>query len=119
METNFIKIRTRLILDPRNDIEKKHESEIYNFSSNFRNNINIIEEEFRSQIIMQINDLIGLHNWAITFVQVSRTQPFYFADIYADDLQDFNTIRQLVSVKLDSFNLSFYYIGTIEKYLNK
>ena len=34
METNFIKVRTRLILDPRIDIEKKHNSEINNFSSN-------------------------------------------------------------------------------------
>jgi hypothetical protein len=118
MGTNFIKVRTRLILDPRNDIENDYESEIYNFSSNFWNKINIIEEDFRSQIIIQINNLIGFHNWAIIFVQVSRTEPFYFADIYADNLQDFNIIREFVSDKLSSINLSFYYTGTIEDYLN-
>ncbi len=118
METNFIKVRTRLILDPRIDIEKKHNSEINNFSSNFINKINILEEDLRSQIIIQINDLIGLHNWAITFVQVSSTEPFYFADICADNLQDFNIIREFVSDKLSSINLSFYYIGTIKDYLN-
>lgn len=118
MRTDFIKIRTRLIIDPNKDIHLQNSDGTFKPSSNFFDKVFESEEDLRSQIVVQINDSLGLHNWAVAFVQVSIQEPFYFADIYSENYQNFTTIQNIISERLNKIKFSFYYRGTIDEYLN-
>jgi hypothetical protein len=106
--TNYIKIRTALNLNPSVDLTSN------GFSQPFRERLYEHEEQFREQIIIPINDAIGLHNWAILF---SQSIPSYFCDIYVDNKEHYSSVVAIVTNKIRDVEFQFFYKGTVDDYL--
>ena len=89
------------------------------FNDKFLERLYEVEEEFRSKLILPINDVIGSHNWAIHFIEHPTDNPTYFADIYADNAEDCNKIIGIIKNTIDDIQFSYYYKGNIDNYLKE
>ncbi len=118
MDNNYIKIRTRLIIDPYLDIQKNNHDGTFKPSEYFLEKIFSSEEDLRSMILTQINEIVGLFGWAIIFEQFSLIEPIYIANIYSKNIEDFESIKNVLKERIDAFNLKYVYKGNIELYLN-
>ena len=47
------------------------------FTKEFKERLNDMDELVRSKIIIPINEAIGLHNWAVSFIQNSFHHPAF------------------------------------------
>ena len=106
--TDYIKIRTAMALNPSFDLTPN------GFRQEFKEKLIDHEEQFRQQIIIPINDAIGLHNWAILF---RLTPPLYLCDIYADDKAHFPKIASIVKSRIIDVEFQIFYQGTVDDYL--
>jgi hypothetical protein len=108
--TDFIKVRTLLTVDRRVDLT----SDGLRFSQSFKDRLNDTDELVRSRIIIPINEAVGLHNWAVTFVENSNQ---FFSDIYAEDRNQYETIVSIISSRLIEIEIElFSYKGRISEY---
>jgi hypothetical protein len=111
-DTDFIKVRNFLSIDRRTDIT----SDGLHFSQEFKDRLSDIDELVRSKIIIPINEKVGLHNWAVTFVQNSSQ---FFCDIYSSDKTHFDMIVSIISNRLTDMDIElFEHKGTISDYKN-
>jgi hypothetical protein len=72
------------------------------------------EEEFRSKIILDINELVG-EEWHVMFTPFLTGE--YFADIYALTESDAIQIYNIIQNKITNFKFKFYYKGIINSLL--
>lgn len=111
-KTNFIKIRVFLLNSPlitSNGIlqeRNRKEEEYYN-----------PEEQIREKIILSINDKIGLHNWAIKFIEEPEPPRKFAALLYADNENDALIIKNILFDKLGNDLKNCYYKGTVNDYI--
>jgi hypothetical protein len=111
--TNFIKIRAGLT-------KGLHPYQITStglkFSDEFMDRLTDVEEQFRSALIVPINEEIGLHNWAIKFIEHPTPHAKFFADIYTDNPDDFYKIVGIIKSRIEDIEFSYYYKGNIATY---
>jgi hypothetical protein len=112
--TNFIKIRAFLTkgLHPMEITSKG-----IKFNDDFMERLADEEEKFRSLIILPINEEVGLHNWAISFIEHPTVMPTFFADIYTNDPDDFYKIVRIIKQYITDVEFSYYYKGNIATYI--
>jgi len=109
--TDYIKIRTALTLNPSFDLTSN------GFSPKFKDRLIDYEEQFRNQIMMPINESVGLHNWAILFTEVPQSTPKFFCDIYTDDQTHYTRIVAIVTNRIRDVEFHFFNKGTVNDYL--
>ncbi|PZQ94734.1 MAG: hypothetical protein DI539_30840 [Flavobacterium psychrophilum] len=109
MRTDFIKVRTHLNTGLRYDSNGK-------FTQEFRNSLYEHDEDFRSKVIIPINELVGLHNWAIDFVEVPGIG--FFADIFADSESNYYAIRSIISAKIPDTDFEYFFKGNVSSSLS-
>lgn len=110
-DTDFIKIINHLTINRPANLTSDGL-----FTKEFKERLNDMDELVRSKIIIPINEAIGLHNWAVSFIQNSDR---FFCEIYADNETHFNTIQSIISYKLTDMDIElFTYKGTISDYKN-
>ena len=109
-DTDFIKVRNFLTINRRTDITSDGL-----FSQEFKERLTDMDELVRSKIIIPINEVVGLHNWAVTFVQ-NHNQ--FFCDIYSEKIH-YDVIVSIISNRLTDMDIElFEYKGTISEYKN-
>jgi hypothetical protein len=111
--TNYIKIRTALALNLSFDLT----SNGVGFSQAFKDKLTDYEEQFRSQIMIPINEIVGLHNWAILFSEVPQSPPKFFCDIYTDDKNHYSNVVAIVTNRIRDVEFYFFYKGTVNDYI--
>jgi hypothetical protein len=109
--TNYIKVRVGLCFVTGSAEEM--------YTDTFRNKLYTTEEQIRSSIILSLNESIGLHNWAIQFVQLTPDSKTYFADIWADRYEDYATIFYIIRDCLPDYKLTPFYQGTVSQLLKR
>jgi len=114
--TYFIKVRAGLTkgLHPKIITSKGIE-----FNESFVERLYEVEEELRSKVILPINEAVGLHNWALTFIEHPTEKPIFFADIYAPDSNAFIQIILIIKSTIKDIEFSYYHKGDINTYLNR
>jgi len=117
--TDFIKIRTALVLNPNIDVTSRGIDGRPTFTPEFMEKLYDYEEEFRKLIILPINEAVGLHNWAIQFIQHPTEKPRFFADIYVDNSEDCPKIVSTIQNIIQDIHFSYYYKGTVGNYINE
>lgn len=108
MRTDFMKVRAHL------NKGLKYDSHGH-FAQSFVNTLYEEDEKFRSAVIVPINEQIGLHNWAIDFIECPGV--CFFVDIYADSVDDARKIRRIVEQRVPDIEFEFFHKGTIADYL--
>ena len=112
--TDFIKIRTSLHFG-------LYPMEITNngvkFNDNFIDRFIDVEEEFRSKIMLPINEAVGLHNWAIMFTEHPTENPKFFADIYCDNKEHYPVIAGIIRATIEDIEFSYWYKGDVATYI--
>lgn len=112
--TNYIKIRTGLhkglehVPSPDGKIK---------FSDAFMQRLYDEEEGFRAKIMIDINEKVGLHNWAIQFIEHPTEKPTFFADIWVDNQEDYPIIIGIIRSIITDIEFSYYYKGTVDSYI--
>lgn len=87
------------------------------FNDAFMERLTEVEEFMRSRIILPINEAVGLHNWAVRFVEHPTSTPTFFADIYAETQEAFQTIAAIIAEELLDISFSYYHKGTVKDYV--
>lgn len=73
--------------------------------------------KFREPIIVDINNAVGLFNWAIQFSQLDEVGYLYEGMIYCEP-EHFITIESIIRSKMNHIKFhGFRYGGTIDAYL--
>lgn len=108
MRTDFIKVRVHL------NRGIKYNAQGY-FDQSFKDLLNEEDERFRSRIIIPINESVGLHNWAINFVENPGVG--FFVEVFADNREVAGRIFSIASARIEDANLMFWYCGNIDRYL--
>ncbi|HKC34704.1 MAG TPA: hypothetical protein VKB95_01540 [Chitinophagaceae bacterium] len=67
-------------------------------------------------IFRSINEEVGLHNWAISFIEHPADNPKFFADIYTDNPDDFHKVVGIIKSKITDVEFSYYHKGNINAY---
>ncbi len=116
--TDFIKIRINLVLDPDNDIDFDSINGL-NFKDEFYDKIYEKEDSVRSEIILPINDLAGLHSWAIRLIQSPERKNKFHAHIYLDNQNNYQQVVEIITKGLKDFELTFSFMGDVDSYLAK
>ena len=116
--TDFIKIRASLVLNPNIDVTSRGIDGRPTFSQEFMEKLYDYEEEFRRLLILPINEAVGLHNWAIRFVQHPTPMPTFFADIYTDSKENYLRIANIIGNIIQDVNFSYYHKGTLSEYIS-
>jgi len=112
--TNFIKIRTSLY----KGLEHVHSPDgKIKFGNSFMQRLHDTEEEFRSKLIVEINDKVGLHNWAIQFIEHPTEEPKFFADIWVDNTDHYPLIIGIIRSIIPEIEFMYYYKGNIDSYI--
>lgn len=111
-QTNYIKIRVALELNPNIDLTSD------GFSKEFRQRLYKYEESFREQIIIPINEEIESNDWAIRFIEAPEELPFQ-CDIYANNVDDYEKIARIIRERISEMNFQFTYKGKVVNYLNR
>ena len=112
--TNFVKIRVHILVDHDkhfmfDDGEIKWNPAALEYFYN-------ADAKFRDPIISFINDSVGLHNWAIRFIEFYKGQ--YEVYIYCDNEDDFYKIDSIILDKLKNYTFRFIAKGgTVEDYI--
>jgi hypothetical protein len=88
------------------------------FNPDFQERLYEVEDDFRSKIIVPINDAIGLNNWAIKFIEVPDDEPRFFADIYVDNNDDFLNIIAIIQTKINDVKFHYYNKGNVATYID-
>lgn len=115
-KTNFIKVRTFVIIKEGDKISIS-DNGTFNGSDAFVEKVNNYSEKFRAAIITFINDVIGLHNWAVTFTPFSDDGSIYDVKIYSDNEDnDGVKIKNIIEERITDRELKFSYGGTINDY---
>lgn len=111
METfkNYIKVRVGLCFTTGSPTEM--------YTDAFCDRLYAIEEQIRSSVILQLNDSIGLHNWAILFIQLTPNSKSYFADIWVNNFDDYPRVFFIIRDHLNDYNLTPFYKGTVDQLL--
>lgn len=109
--TNYIKVRVGLCFTTASPTEM--------YTDAFLDKLYAVEEQIRSSIILQLNEAIGLHNWAIMFVQLTPHSKNYFADIWVNSYDDYARVFYIIRDQLNDHNLTPFYKGTVEQLLTK
>ena len=112
-KTDYIKIRVNLM----NRGEIRLTSEGIKWDDDFHDRVYDKEDEFRNVIMIPINDLIGLHNWAIRFTQITTDETKFFADIYAPSVEDYYKIAAIIKHRIIDIEFSYYYKGDVSIYI--
>lgn len=87
------------------------------WSPEFMQELYQIEEEFRSKIILEINDAVG-KDWHISFVDFGDSETF-LVDIYTDSTINIAKIMDIVKNKFhNQYKLQFWYQGTLQDLLS-
>ena len=89
------------------------------FSSSFMQRLYEEAEGFRAQIMIDINDTIGLHNWAIQFSEWPNEDPKFFADIWVDETDHYPIIIGIIRSHIKDIEFSYYYKGDMDSYIDK
>ncbi|MBL7843841.1 MAG: hypothetical protein KF763_16140 [Cyclobacteriaceae bacterium] len=108
MTTDFIKVRAHLNTGLKFDSSG-------NFAQDFRNSLYEQDENFRSKVIVPINESVGLHNWAIDFIEFPGDG--FLADIFTDSQQNFNKIKSIIQDRIPDIKFEFFFKGTVSDYL--
>lgn len=83
----------------------------------FMSRLRAQNEIFNSRLLQPIIDRIGNDGWALHFIQIYRKG--FFADIYVDNIINFDIIRDVCeSFSGYDYQLSYYYRGKVYDYLN-
>lgn len=101
---DFVKIRTSVLLDRHHRITQEQFDTIYEE-----------EEKMREKILLPLNDLVGLHTWAIQFS--IRNVGEYFVDIYLSNRNDYELVVSTVSRLITDKKMTFWSMGTIDDYI--
>lgn len=107
----YIKVRVGLCYIT-GDPEERH-------SGTFHDRLYTKEEEIRSRILLQLNDSIGLFNWAILFVQLTPHSKNFFADIWVNNYDDYAKVFYTIRDHLNEYNLTPFYKGTVDQLLTQ
>ena len=86
-------------------------------SAEFNQKVYDKEDLFRSNLILQINESIGLHNWTIRFGEMYENKEKYLTDIYADNENDYNVILNILGQQMPETELMPTYKGSIDLYI--
>ena len=114
-KTGFIKIKTGLLLKSGDTISMDN-NYVPTHSPEFNQKVYDKEEQFRTKIILQINEAVGLNNWAIRFGQMYEDKEKYITDIYAENENDYNIILNILGQQVPLIELMPIYKGTIDSY---
>ncbi len=115
---SFIKVRAYLPLNPETDLIVR-DGKTYP-SLDYLHRLYTEDMKFREPIIDEMNEKIGLHNWAIKFIQHDEAGVSFIADIYCDDPELFEFITSVINRSITHTVIrSCYYKGTITDYLSK
>jgi len=109
MTTDFIKVRAHLNRGLSYDAQGK-------FAQSFKDLLYEEDENFRSKIIVPINEAVGLHNWATDFVENPGVG--FLVDIYADNREEAIKIKSIIQERVADIDFEFFYKGDIDKYLS-
>ena len=109
--TGFIKVRVGLCFITGSAIEMNTDT--------FRDRLYTTEEQIRSSIILPLNESIGLHNWAIQFIELTPHSKSYLVDIWADRYEDYPRIFYIIRDHLPDCNLTPFYQGTVSQRLKR
>ena len=74
-------------------------------------------EGFRAKLMIEINNKVGLHNWAIQFIEHPTDIPTFFADIWVDDVEHYPVIIGIIRSIINDIEFSYYYKGDIDSYI--
>ena len=114
-EHNYIKIRTGLTKGlehiPSPDGKVK-------FSDAFMQRLYDEEEKFRSKIMIEINERVGLHNWAIMFIELPLEKPTFFADIWVDNVEYYPVMIGIIRSIITEIEFSYFYKGDMSSYIH-
>ena len=106
--TNFIKVRVGLCFYTDSVTELHTDA--------FHDRIYALEDQLRSIIMLPLNDSIGLHNWAIRFVQLTPfSEKEFFVDISADTYDEYVRIFFIIRDLLEGYKLTPFYQGPVDR----
>jgi len=88
------------------------------FSNSFMQRLYDEAEGFRAKIMVDINDVIGLHTWAIQFVEWPDENPKFFADIWVDNTEHYPFIIGVIRSHIKEIEFSYYYKGDMDSYID-
>jgi hypothetical protein len=83
------------------------------FSQPFIDSLHEEEEKFKSKIMVDINDVVGIQKWHILFSEYPIPKETYFADIYAASEEDFYKIVAIIKDRITDIDFRYYYKGDV------
>lgn len=81
------------------------------------------EEVFNMILLESITKRMGTDGWAVLFSQVSQLEHSFFADIYVDDIKNFEPIVSIIQTNLIDIPkanipiVNYYYQGDLDAYI--
>lgn len=112
---HYIKIRTGLTKGLEH---VPHPQGKIKFSDAFMERLYEMEEMFRAKLLLSINDKVGLHNWAIMFVEHPTEKPTFFADIWVENKEDYPVIAEIIKSTITNMDFTYYYKGNMAAYID-
>lgn len=116
MRTDFIKIRVFIPLN-QNQIIVRNGDGSFIGSEDFVELAQEADAKFREPIITFINDAIGLHNWAIKFIQFGLSGDCFEAKLYCESNIDAQKMANIISEKIPGIIFNWLRVGDISLYL--
>jgi len=116
MRTDFIKIRVFIPLK-QNQIIVRNGDGSFIGSEDFVELAQEADAKFREPIITYINDAVGLHNWAIKFIQFDPSGECFDARLYCDSKIDAFKMTGIISERIPGIIFNWLHSGTISDYL--
>ncbi|NOT76966.1 MAG: hypothetical protein HOP08_18740 [Cyclobacteriaceae bacterium] len=81
------------------------------FSQKFIDFLVDTDESFRNELMIPINNEVGLFNWAIDFIE--NPAEGFLVDIYCDGLNDYHRILNIITGHFPDTEFLFYNKGPI------
>lgn len=112
---NYVKIRAGLT---KGLVHVPHPEGKIKFSDEFMERLYEVEEDFRSKLLVPLNEKRGLYNWALMFVEHPTVEPTFFADIWVDNIEDYPVIAQTIQETIKDMKFTYYYKGNMAAYID-
>jgi len=111
MEHNHIQIRAALIIDRKADLTPD------GFNAEFTDKLTTTADEIRSKIIIPINEIGGVQEWAVEFIEASKSPPIFHCNIYVNDNGYYRSVAEFIKSRIVDVDFEFFPMGTIADYL--
>jgi len=116
MRTYFIKIRVFVPVNTNQIIVRNGDGSFIG-SEDFVELAQEADAKFREPIITFINDAIGVHNWAIKFIQFDPSGEWFDARLYCDSKVEFVKMAEIISERIPGIKFNWLHCGAIDAYL--